>query len=61
MCPACIGSAVLYIASGSSAGGVALLAKRVLRRQREPLPQPSLVEVEPSFKSSVREHGEGAA
>lgn len=32
MCPACIGSAVLYLATGGSAGGLAVLAG-VFRRK----------------------------
>jgi len=32
MCPVCIGSTALYIASGTSAGGFALLVRRMLRR-----------------------------
>lgn len=33
MCPACIGSAVVYFAGGGS-GGLALLIARVFRRKR---------------------------
>ena len=34
MCPLCIGSAVLYLTSGGSAGGLALLASRATRQSR---------------------------
>lgn len=33
MCPACIGSAVVYLASGASAGGFALLISRLFKRK----------------------------
>jgi hypothetical protein len=33
MCPACIGSAVLYLTSGGSVGGLALLASRLRRSE----------------------------
>jgi hypothetical protein len=32
MCPMCIGTATLYLAGGTSAGGLALLVRRILKR-----------------------------
>jgi hypothetical protein len=39
MCPACIGSALVLLTGASSAGGVALIASRVLGT-RPPAPPP---------------------
>jgi hypothetical protein len=35
MCPLCISSVALYLASGTSAGGLALLTARVLKWKRK--------------------------